>query len=511
MTTRNESICCTAVAVLWILITVILVNCAGAIIVDGFQSLGGIANSSRPGDLHWPMMGSFMGYDHAWGFHWPGWPLLRSLLLPLLPWNPLIELSLLSMIWAATAWIGMCLVDRKSESRMKFWVALLTLTAPGFLVAAQSYRPEIVTAFGLVVALRYWRSCEKMAKVWRVAALIFLPLLHPLGLIVPVAWCGWELLWNIREHRLVKALLELTRKAWPIGLGVIALTSWFALQPEAWAQFQMNVESQRLLVAGMGTGWRTFFVWGLGSKSALPLVALLLGALVISVLLPLRFFKNRQDSCNSIQCYAAVGLWTAVLFNIAAKNPNSLHLVAVIPLAVLLFVEGIAQIVKVMIPIGVRLAMAATLLVFLAYPIKLSYSFYRNNGQSYRGALVQLLAQLPDARKVLIPVAFWEAAQLKGRSNQTIYQFSTFPNILKQTERARYEGGVIAELQQGDLLIWDPLQEQGGVFNFVETTALRHQLIHPQGAAQWERLADLNVPVRYSRNQSVCFEVYRKR
>jgi hypothetical protein len=70
---------------------------------------------------------------------------------------------------------------------------------------------------------------------------------------------------------------------------------------------------------------------------------------------------------------------------------------------------------------------------------------------------------------------------------------------------------VLQDLQPGDLLLWDPLQERGGVFNFVTETALRHLLILPeQQPEQWEKLRDIQIPVQYSRGQATDFVLYRK-
>lgn len=132
-------------------------------------------------------------------------------------------------------------------------------------------------------------------------------------------------------------------------------------------------------------------------------------------------------------------------------------------------------------------------------------------GSELPGALSDALASLPRSRKVLIPVALWEAAQMnKGRPDAT-YQFSTFPNIAVREQRERIEKQVASDMQAGDLLLWDPLQESGGIFNFVEETALRHLLLHPQDNAIWERLDDISIPFSYSRNQPAMFQVYRFR
>lgn len=491
-----------------------LLICTGAVIVDGFQSLGAVSDSRYPGSLHWPMLGTFMGYQETWGFHWIGWPMLRSLLLPVLAWHPVTEMILLSLVWGAVAWQVMRLSPCKDQPYVACWIGLLTLVAPSFLVAAQSYRPEIPTALLLLLAIRFWHADTKKSALARAVVMMTLPLFHPMGFILPAAWCGWDFLCDLRRYRWYLACKRLLISSWPLLCGLILFAAWFAVKSQAWVQFQWNLKSQRALVEGMGTGWMTFFRWGFGSFSSVPLVVLLLGAAMsASLVLWRQWGKTVAPSSVAPITYASVGLLVALMFNVVAKNPNSLHVVAVLPFAVWLFVrlmqEAIGMVTKQasIFP----LACTFTLLVFLAYPAKLTRQLIQNRGQSYRGALSDALASLPRSRKVLIPVALWEAAQMnKGRPDAT-YQFSTFPNIAVREQRELYEKQVASDMQAGDLLLWDPLQESGGIFNFVEETALRHLLLHPQDNAIWERLDDISIPFSYSRNQPAMFQVYRFR
>lgn len=491
-----------------------LLYTSGSVIVDGFQSLGAISDSRFPGSLHWPMLGSFMGYDETWGFHWIGWPMLRSLLLPILVWHPLTEILLICLVWGVAGWQIMRISQGNGDSSTGRWVGVLTLVSPGFLVAAQSYRPEIPTALLLVLAIRFWRANHKKTVFARCMVLIALPMIHPMGLILPVAWCGWDFLLDQRRDGFRMAFKKLLASAWPLGVGVILASAWFGLQANAWEQFQWNIKSQRMLIQGMGTGWGTFFRWGFGSPSSLPLIVLLLGALLAALHVLWRQWGHAIATTASAPItYASVGLVVALVFNIMAKNPNSLHLVAVLPMAVWLFSSLLHRLAAIVAKNQwlLRAAYIITLLVFLAYPLKLTGFMIHNRGRSYRGALAEALANLPQSRKVLIPVAFWEAAQLSRGKTDTVYQFSTFPNILLREKRECYEKQATSEMQAGDLLLWDPLQESGGIFNFVEETALRHIQIQPQENSMWERMNDVNIPISYSRNQATLFQVYRLR
>lgn len=61
----------------------------------------------------------------------------------------------------AVAWQVMRLSPCKDQPYVACWIGLLTLVAPSFLVAAQSYRPEIPTALLLLLAIRFWHADTK--------------------------------------------------------------------------------------------------------------------------------------------------------------------------------------------------------------------------------------------------------------------------------------------------------------------------------------------------------------
>lgn len=483
----------------------------GSVIVDGFQSLGAIAGPSQAGALRWPMLSSFLGYDHVWGFHWIGWPWLRSLLAPMLPWKPELDLGICGALWGVTGWWISGLAEKQDDRIAGIGAGLGAVLAPGFLVAAQSYRPEIPTALALVMAASVWDASSRRGRLLRVAICVILPTLHPLGLVVPGSWCLFELLRNLRESG-SKAILSVVKKSVPLLIGAGLMVAWLAFQPEALAQFKLNLKSQRMLIDGLGTGYSTFFRWGIGSIGALPLVVLLAGAVTHGAWLILQ--SLRRDDCSKTEpvVLAGVGVITALVFNIAAKNPNVLHLVAILPLAAWLFISQL-RLVRQRLGMKVYLAaVMASLVLFSALSLKQGWKLVRNPGAGFRASLSNALESLPETRKILIPVAMWEAAIESPRRPGTAFQFSTFPNLLPNAEREAYEKLVMSETRTGDLLIWDPLQDEGGIFNFVTATALKHQVLRPPDDPDgWERLPDLQIPVIYSQGQPARFELYRKR
>jgi hypothetical protein len=499
------------IIVLWAMLMYPLIVRTGSVIVDGFQSLGAVAGASSPGALRWPMLGGFLGYDQTWGFHWIGWPLLRSLLLPVLPWSPTIDLGICCIIWGGMAWVLFRMVRRYEGQLAALSVAITALIAPGFLVAAQSYRPEILTAFALVMALSFWKQSSPFKRCLCFLLCLVLPTLHPLGLVVPAAWCGFDFLVGWKREGFIRAFRFATIRAFPLLLGCGLLVSWFVIRPLAWTQFKMNLESQRMMIDGLGTGYATFFRWGLGSLGSLPLIVLLATSAVFGLWrIALSFRSSEADKTDAV-VLAAVGVLVALGFNILAKNPNSLHLVAILPLAAWLFASAIRTVSPRLSGISFLVPLGFAWCVFLALPIKQVVSLLKHRGVGYRDELTAGLKSLPKARRVLIPVAMWEAAASVPDS-ATSYRFSTFPNLMSNAQRADYERMLMAEMLPGDLLVWDALQDYGGIFNFVTSTALRHQVIRPMDdGAAWERLPDLLLQTVYTKSQTAVFEVYRKR
>jgi hypothetical protein len=498
------------IALLWGLLAFVIVDRTGSVIVDGFQSSGPVAGATGLGALRWPMLGSFMGYDQGWGFHWFGWPWLRSLLLPVLPWRPSTELAIHCGVWALTAFILGREVGRSNGPRCGTAAGLLTLCAPTVLVALQSYRPEIPTALGLAVLAFTWIGESPNAKLLNVLALLVLPTLHPLGSVVPIAFLGISILikWRMTGFQSASSLL-LTKGVW-LFLGISIWAAWYILIPGAWQQFRCNLESQRMLVDGLGGGMGTFFKWSLGSRSSIPVIALLLPALIEAF----RTLASAADrkACEHSKILASVGLLAAVGFSIAGRNPNVLHLVAILPFASWLTVDFLQRFTGRFGELALPLSVGCLLLVFSAFPAKQLVLLIRHGGISYRSELAALLGSLPDSRRVLVPAALWEAAASSSGGCMERFRFSTFPNIMPRTQRASYESDLMKDIQSGDLLIWDPLQDEAGIFNFVEATALRHQIIRPmEDTAVWERLSYQQITSTYSKGQPRYFELYRKR
>lgn len=500
-----------AACIIWSVVLWQLVLRTGGIIVDGVQSIGAVAGAEGPGKLRWPFLGSFLGYDQTWGFHWFGWPWLRSLLLPVLEWSPRNDLALISCLWALAAWCLFRMIARTSNVREAAAAGLFALCGPGLVVVIASYRPEVPTALGLVLLADAWSRESAWARARKLALLAILPSLHPLGFVVPLAWLGASAYLDWRGAGRAAALRRLWPGAAALAIGVAGFFCWYAMQPPAWEQFRTNVVSQRMLVEGLNAGYLTLFRWGLSGMGAIPLLALLVPAVASSIVIGISCLRDPSNWNNKPLMLAAVAVAAGFLFNLVTRNPNPHHFTAVMPFAAWLLANVLGKAVARMRWKLFAPAAGVVLLLFNALPAKQMASLLKGRGTSYRSELTGVLNGLPPARRVLIPVCLWEAA-VKQPGSAAKYRFSTFPNILPKQQRREFEEHLFEDSRSGDLLIWDQRQDDEGVFNFVKDVALRHEIIRPkENPGEWERLPDARVGVTYSRSQPSVFEIYRRR
>ncbi len=499
-------------AVVWLILAWQTVLRTGTVIVDGFQSTGAVAATRQPGQLFWPMVGDFLGYDHCWGFHWFGWLWLRSLTTWAVPWSPGVDLLLMACLWLGAAWLCGTAAARFTAAAWAGALAqALVLAMPVAMIAAQSYRPELPAAVLLTWVATRWQRVGWAGRLARGLPLLALPCIHPLGLVVPACWLATAVLFERRALRRCVAERWSDAVALVVGAGLFVL--WFALQPQAWAQFQANVTAQRQLAHAMGFGFDGIFRLGLTTRPALmswPVIGV--GSALAAVVLWEALAGKAEAGRNSFGRLAAAAWFGALLFCVVTRNPNALHLTAVFP-----FVGALAAVaVHRMVAAGraprlVGYAVAAVVVGALALlPAKRLILLGKHRAASYREVVRGLVGSLPQARHTYIPVAMWEAAIAAGGTGAG-YRFSTFPNLLDRANREEFELAIFRDVTTGDLLVIDPLQEKAGVFNSYPETAMRQTLVVPDGSSDWELVAEHRLPFLYSQGQSERFLVYRRR
>ena len=83
-----------------------------------------------------------------------------------------------------------------------------------------------------------------------------------------------------------------------------------------------------------------------------------------------------------------------------------------------------------------------------------TYSWIKCGMPNVRKEILEITNTLPSARRILVPVVFWESAI--GRP--TAFAMNTLPNTATNQRRTAYEASVYADLIKGDLVVFDRFQ-----------------------------------------------------
>lgn len=427
---------------------------------DGFQSVGSTFGG-KAGQLIWPMMGGFEGFDRAWGYHWVGWPMLRSLLGSVLPWTALGDGIALHLMRALVAiWVGDCLF-RQLHSARAAWIGMLTvlLNRGWFCSMAFLYRPETMTGLLLwMAALPLIGRREKRPKMmdWlSVVSLMLLPLMHPLAwpasILLAIMGCL-----NLRQSAGASPWIRRSCLRWwlPLLLGLGLFAAYYLADPLRLSQFKDTLQTTSLFKSGIEATARRLFLSPKNVFFSGPVLAVL-GFSVLAA----RFAKGSLR----VWMWDGLGLSLAmVLLSMAylliAGHPNTGHATVMAPFlgysAGRVFdLDWRSMVTRFL----ARLTMIGQVAVCSMPLLLTTISFLLHPPVSPRRQAVAVLdlALVSTRGRVIIPLSLWEAAGGVSRENRVRICFATFPNWVPIERRRAYEQDVVDSLMEGDVLIVD--------------------------------------------------------
>jgi hypothetical protein len=426
---------------------------------DGFQSVGASFGGS-PGHLNWPMMGDFEGFDLAWGYHWVGWPMIRSLLSVVLPWTALGDGIALHVLRALLAVLVAETVFRQTRSTPASFVALFTvlLNRGWFCSMAFLFRPETLSALVL-----WGAAFPLIQKVHRggwiltttsVLCLMLLPLLHPLAwpaaLIVVVFGTVSMRSSAANENWMVSSLV----RWWlPLMTGVALFAGYYLMDPLRGQQFMQTIETTALFKSGMlATAKRLFFDPKNLFFSAPAAVVLITG------LFALRGATGHGKSWSGGMGLSLALILASFVYLFLAGHPNTGHAAVMAP-----FVGHAAGRLYAMewrwrpLNFLIRPGFIGLALVCSLPLVLVAGAFFQCVPQSPRSMARMVLSRAlaESSGQVIIPLALWEAAGELPAEKRSRLSFATFPNWVTVDRRLRYETGVIRGLKDGDVLVVD--------------------------------------------------------
>ena len=459
---------------LWMAWTIYSAWMTGPVISDSWQSVGAAVRSKHPFDLSGLYLSNFDGYSITWGHHWPGWPMLLSLLFFWIPFHSLIVFFIESVILLTIAIIAYQQGRRETPWYVASLIFFLVLIDPAQHVGLSMMRPENL------VALLFLLLCQKFLSkdsqnhriffIFLIAAT--LPFIHIMGCIgapalVIARWASLRFsvrdLWNDSARPSLLFLLA----GW--GAGCFGLLVWFTANQYRWNHFSQNLEAQRLSLHGL---WNCFDACYLDDISGLMTLLLWL---IVAFCCIVQLWRKKP--CLDILSYGMIAL-VCVAFSFVVKNPNRLHLVTVYPCAVVAVVLSLSGYFKESKRQFYITAFLFSLVVLfaIAFHGKRVYSFALNSMRDQRIASEEFISKYRNNGNVFLPSSLWEAAaHLKF---QRCY-FYTFPNVATPSYRHECEKHLWSHAELGDTMILDYTQQSKGNPFFHEQALDRISLFNP--------------------------------
>ena len=453
---------------------------------DGFQSIGASfgPNARR---LSWPFVGNFEGFGDQWGYHWFGWPMLRSWFAGLFSFSALGDALFLHGVRALTGILVAQYVYRQYHSVGAALLACGTilLQKGWFCSMAFLYRPETVAA------LLLWFAAEPLWtknawSLWRksvaIVALFLCPMMHPLAV---AAGC-WVSVLGMAKGRVADRdswLSLFSRWILPTLLGLCCLIWYYTSTEIRYVQLMTTVQTMQLIKMDTGSVIKNMFLAPNNVFYVWPVTALF----VISVVAVWQKRVVGQELFALFASSSFLGLGFAYL--IAGGHPNVGHAALMTPFlglwAAQVFVIPFDHVIH------KKLVRASSILMvlFCLLPLLLvAFAYVQSPPQSPRSMAGQLLesALAQTKGKVVIPLSLWEAALMQKPEDRSRIRFSTFPNYASVERRQVYENEVMASMSAGDLLIMVPVPKTPTHPNDIMPWPRHPQFTDP---LFWEQLA----------------------
>lgn len=458
---------------------------------DGFQSTGAALGGA--GGFGWPFVGQFEGFDAQWGYHWFGWPLLRSWFLPIWSWSPLGDALALHGLRLLTAGLVARKVARMGGGRAAVLVAFGTviLQKGWFCSMAFLFRPETLAALTLWLAASPLLGANsgplrvKVENAFSILGVVVSPLIHPLA----VAATGLITLfgiWNTVRREGASWTRAIGRWGLPAAIGVALLAVYYGSSSVRLEQLMDTLATMSLVKK---TPYQALFglfadVKNLFLTWPCVLFLALIGWLALRT-------ESRASALSVGVLLPIILVALCFLYLVAGGHPNTGHAAVMAP-----FMGWLAGILVELNRRAKGFWLSRAVLVgqvaFCAVPLILATAaFMVEPPRSARAIAIQAMdkALTLTTGQVFIPLSLWEAAAVRSPEDRRRIRFTTFPNYAVLDRRTSYELQVMAGLQRGDVLVTDslagPQQDPLDVLPWTRSAVLR-------GLGGWEEMAALD-------------------
>lgn len=483
----------TVIAILWALLSLWVGWFATPLThPDGFQSIGA-SFDARVGHLSWPFVGNFEGFGDQWGYHWFGWPMIRSCLSGLFAFSALGDALFLHGARALSGILVAQYVYRhyNSTGASLLACAIILLQKGWFCSMAFLYRPETVSALLLWFAAEpLWtgKDWSRWRMIVAIVALFVLPMMHPLAV---AAGCWVSLLgmakgrFTYREPWLSLCL----RWILPTLLGLCCLIWYYTSTEIRFVQLMTTVQTMQLIKMDNVSVIKNMFLAANNVFFLWPVT----GLFIISIV---AVWQKRLVGKELFDVFASSSfLAIAFVYLIAGGHPNVGHAALMTPFLGLWAAQVfVIPFDRVMLINFVRV-FSVWMVLFCLFPLLVATAAYIQSPPHSPRAIASRLLQSALAQtngKVVIPLSLWEAALAQKPEDRSRIRFSTFPNYASIERRQAYENEVIASMSTGDLLIMAPVSKTAA---------------HPNDLMPYPRHVQFSVSTLWEKI-AYCFPVY---
>jgi hypothetical protein len=423
--------------------------------MDTWCYLSPAATGGAPFHLETPLLGTFAGADHTWGLHFPAAQLIYSVYFALLHFDPEWAVAMFILFWLALG-VGVgWSVLRLTGSRLWAAVAIaLVLADRSVFAVALGQRPEFIASLALLVAVMALAGLEPFRGGLRLiaaaCAFAVLATAHPVTLLVGAGVCLAMALY-LRSHPGRNWRLFACSAAGYI-IGVAMLFLWFGLQPEAWSAFCDHSAGNWVPFSFGSAFWRSLKEFYYPTLTGHVMWAL--ACLVATYSLWTKALKTELP----LRAMTVCSLFLILCIIAQQKFYNGYYLSIGVPVVVMLVAvfgsETVACIEDSRLQLVVKIAVCTFVVLHGAFWFTRTLKYVASGCPDVRKELAQVVARLPNSRRILIPEVLWEVAIADPQR----YSMNTLPYHASLQRRRAYESYAYGQLRTGDLVVIDRLQ-----------------------------------------------------
>ena len=482
----------------WLFVAFLNLYFFGFASMDSWTLTAPAAMAKHPFALTTPFLGTFEGADRAWGLHWPGGPLLTSIVTPYLPHHPATYISISIFYWLLLSLAVTALVRRLTGSP---WLALC-----GFLLVASDQmaftiawfeRYELLGGAIAMVAIMALCSREDRHSGARLAAIgvafFLLPLIQPVFSGLGLAWVVYL---GLSTFALKRSWKPFCIAAAGYAAGWAVFLGYYLSRPWLYAQFRNHAHQNLEITRNTSPpGIHTFLLHWMDIDRPFRAGAIFYGIGFCGVLALLYgLWKSRKDwkgylSREEPGIFAAVGLVATLVLAQTTYNPyywaTAWPFAAVVVCMVAYWLlerfPGRRRLVS-----GVLIAL---ILLHGAFWAGRGYLWYKTGFVNLRGQLRQFVSTLPQTGQVFIPEVLWDTY---AGGNRTVL-INSLPFSAGDETQQRYAAYIASRIQSGDVLVTDQLQS--------------HPTLIDHAQPGWKELGQCNLTYRGNGGKVHGFEL----